>query len=102
MSSHEIRGCVQQPAKWMWVSFDKACVCLTQAGEASSERESEEKGGVWEFLSQEGLNGWERESRGGEEWKGEKGRGGGVTEEDWQPVSMAWPPRFASKFSPPA
>lgn len=41
-----------------------------------------EEGGGGEFLSREGLNRWERESRGGEEWKGEKGRGGGVTAED--------------------
>lgn len=62
----------------------KACVCLTQAGESSSERESwrRKEEGVWEFLSREGLNRWERGSAAGEEWKGEKEKGGGVTEED--------------------
>lgn len=45
-------------------------------------REGGEGGGQFEFLSREGLNGWERESRGGEEWKGEKEGGGGVTAED--------------------
>lgn len=39
-------------------------------------------GGVGEFLSRERLNGWEREGREGEEWKGETERGGGVTAED--------------------
>lgn len=50
-----------------------------------TERERKEGGGgggVREFLSQERINGWERESREGEEWKGEKERGGGVTVED--------------------
>lgn len=64
----------------MRVGFDKARVCLAQAGEASNEKGVRERRGrrrVGEFLSQGGrLNGWEREKNG---VGGEKEGGGGVT-----------------------
>lgn len=42
----------------------------------------EGEGGIWKFSKLGGLNGGEKESRRGEEWKGEKERGGRVTAED--------------------
>lgn len=72
-------------------SFDKARVCLTQAGEASSEKGGRRRrrcGGSWgslgSFLSRQGLNGWEKgraeEEKNGRGGSKEKG-GGGVTAE---------------------